>query len=71
MKKKPLPVQLAPIAPCPLHEVPCEERAFILFVVSLGVLENCDDVPPEPSPLQSEKDLILSVSPHSAGSPAL
>jgi len=42
---KPLPVQLLPIASCLLHVAPCEERASILFVAALLVLEYCNEVP--------------------------
>lgn len=45
--------QLVPIAPCLLQVSPCEERASILFVATLEVLENSDAVLPEI--LQGEK----------------
>ena len=56
---KPLAVKLVPIFLCPLHVAPCEKRPSILTVATL---ENCDAVPPEPSP--GRKDLTPSVSPH-------
>ncbi|XP_074962573.1 histone deacetylase 8 isoform X4 [Phalacrocorax aristotelis] len=43
---KPLLGQLTPIAPCPLHVAPCEERASVLSVAAIQVLEYCDEVPP-------------------------
>jgi len=44
VKMEPLPVQFIPIASCLLHVVPCEERASVLFVVALEVLEYRDEV---------------------------
>lgn len=35
IKMKPFLVQIAPVALCPLHAAPCEERASIHFVASL------------------------------------
>lgn len=35
IEMKALLVQIVPVAPCPLHVVPCEERASILFVDGL------------------------------------
>ena len=55
MKMKTLLVQLTPTAPCPLQVAPCEGRAPVLLAAALQVLENCDEVPPEPSLLQGEK----------------
>lgn len=47
---------------------PCEEGLSILFVGTLQVLENHDEVLPEPSPVR--RDQTASASPHRAGSPA-
>lgn len=50
IRLKALPVKLVPIAPCFLSVAAYEDRDFILFVVSLQVVENYDEVSSEPSP---------------------
>lgn len=62
---KPLLMQLVSLSPVFLHVVPCEERASF----KLQVLENCDEVPPQPFP--GCKDPTPSIPPHRAGLPAL
>lgn len=63
IKMKPLLVQLVPIVLCPLHVSPCEERTSVLFVATLEVLENCDELSYEPYFLQGEKALLKDLTP--------
>lgn len=54
---KPIPVQLAPLAPCLLHVALCEETRGkpLLFIAALLVPEYCDEIPPElPSPRRKD-----------------
>lgn len=54
----PLLMQFVRVALCLLLVVSCEDRASVLFVVTLSLLQHCNK-DPEPSP--GRRDLIPSV----------